>query len=105
VLDSDGSKPPVFYEVVNNEVTITDSKKDVRQLRLSSYILGKDLAKQADYIFTANCQENSFTLTTQGQNAKSSGVLGEKDLMPAVAFNRACGDHGAYMKLGNKVRN
>lgn len=104
-LDSDGSKPPVFYEVVNNEVTITDSKKDVRQLRLSSYVLGKDLAKQADYIFTANCQENSFTLTTQGQGAKSSGVLGKKDSMSAVAFNRACGDHGAYMKLGNKVRN
>ena len=105
VLDSDGSKPPVFYEVVNNEVTIIDSKKDVRQLRLSSYALGKDLAKQADYIFTANCQENSFTLTTQGQGAKSSGTVGEKDSMSAVAFNRACGDHGAYMKLGNKVRN
>ena len=105
VLDADGSKPPVFYEVVNNEVTITDSKKDIRQLRLSSYLLGKDLAKQVDYIFTANCQENSFALTTQGQGAKSSGVLGDKDSMSAVAFNRACGDHGAYMKLGNKDRN
>lgn len=104
-LDSDGSKPPVFYEVVNNEVAITDSKKDVRQLRLSSYVLGKDLAKKADYIFTAYCQENSFTLTTQGQSAKSSGLLGDKDSMPSIAFNRACGDHGAYMKLGNKVRN
>ena len=74
-------------------------------MRLSSYVLGKDLTKQADYFFTAKCQENSFTLTTQGQGAKSSGVIGVKDSIAAVAFNRACGDHGAYMKIVNKGRN
>ena len=99
------AQSPIFYEVINNEVTIVDTKKEVRQLRLSSYTLGKDLIKQADYSFTANCQENSFTLTTQGQGTKSSGVIGAKDSIAAVAFNRACGDHGAYMKLVNKGRN
>lgn len=104
VLDSGNAKPPVFYEVIDNEIVIVNDKKDVHQLRLSSYILGKDLVKQADYIFTANCQENTYTLNPQGQGAKSSGVIGAKDSMAAVAFNRACGDHGAYMKLTNKSR-
>jgi hypothetical protein len=102
VLESSNAKPPVFYEVINNEVSIVDVKKDVRQLRLSSYLLGKDLVKQADYSFTANCQENTYTLSLQGQVAKSSGVIGAKDSMAAVAFNRACGDHGTYMKLAKK---
>jgi hypothetical protein len=108
ILESGNSKPPIFYEVINNEVSIIDAKKDVRQLKLSSYVLGKDLVKQADYIFTANCQENTYTFNLQGQGAKSSGgvggigEIGVKDSMAAVAFNRACGDHGAYMKLANK---
>ena len=99
------AQSPIFYEVINNEVTIVDTKKEVRQLRLSSYILGKVLIKQADYSFTANCQENSFALTTQGQGTKSSGAIGAKDSIAAVAFNRACGDHGTYMKIVNKGRN
>ena len=73
-------------------------------MSLNSYILGKDLIKQADYIFTANCQENTYTLNLQGQGTKSSGIIGAKDSMDAVAFNRACGDHGAYVKLTNKSR-
>ena len=101
VLEPGNSKPPVFYEVINNEVSIVDGKKDIRQMKLSSYTLGKDLIKQADYIFTANCQENSYTLSPQGQGAKSSGPVGAKDSLAAVAFNRACGDHGSYMKLSS----
>ena len=96
------ANPPVFYEVINNEIAIVDAKKDIRQMRLSSYLLSKDFTKQADYSFTANCQENTYTFTTQGQSAKSSSILGEKDSLAAVAFNRACGDHGAYMKIANK---
>ena len=96
------TKPPVFYEVINNEIIITDSKKDSRQLRISSYLLNKDFSKQADLIFTANCLENSYTLTTSGSNQKSSGLVGAKDSLAAVAFNRACGNHGAYMKMTNK---
>ena len=107
IFESGNAKPPVFYEVINNEVSIVDSKKDVRQLKLSSYVLGKDLVKQADYIFTAHCQENTYTFNLQGQGAKSSaavggiGEIGVKGSMAAVAFNRACGEHGAYMKLAN----
>lgn len=102
VLDQVNTQPPIFYEVINNEVTIVDIKKDVRQLRLSSYVLGKDLVKQGDYIFTANCQESSYVLSPQGQGNKSSGAIGAKDSMSSVAFNRACGDHGSYMKIASK---
>jgi hypothetical protein len=102
VLDQVNAQPPVFYEVINNEVTIVDAKRDTRQLRLSSYALGKDLTKQVDYLFTANCRENSYVLSPQGQGAKSSGEIGAKDSMSSVAFNRACGDHGVYMKFANK---
>lgn len=101
-LVPENTMPPVFYDVINNEVNVIDDKKDVRQMRLSSYILAKDLAKQADYIFTVNCQEKSYTLITQGQSVKSAGDIGARDSMPSVAFNRACGNHGAYMKVSNK---
>lgn len=102
VLDLGNTKPPTFYDVINNEITIIDTKKDIRQMSLSSYTLGKDLIKQADYIFTANCQENSYSLVAQGQNSKSNSPIGARESMPAVAFNRACGNHGAYMKLLNR---
>jgi hypothetical protein len=102
VMDQVNAQPPVFYEVINNEVIVVDAKKDVRQLRLSSYVLGKGLTKQANYSFTANCQENTYVLNLQGQGTKSSVVIGAKDSMSAVAFNRACGDHGAYMKVASK---
>ena len=102
VVETSTTKPPIFYEVINNAVSVIDSKKDIRQMRLSSYLLDKDFAKQADYIFTANCAENSFSLNAQGQGAKSSVAIGTKDSLAAVAFNRACGDHGSYMKMANK---
>ena len=102
ILAPDNANPPVFYEVINNEVSVIDSKKDVRQLRLSSYVLGKDLTKQADYLFTANCQENSYTLSAQGQGAKLGSMVEEKDSLGAVALNRACGNHGSYMKVSNR---
>ena len=102
VAESTNTKPPVFYEVINNEVSIIDAKKDIRQLRLSSYLLDKDFAKQANYSFTANCSENTYSMTSQGQGAKLSGTIGAKDSLAAVAFNRACGNHGAYMKLVNR---
>jgi hypothetical protein len=95
------AKPPVFYEVINNEVRIVNPKKDIRQIRLSSYTLGKDLLKQADYIFTANCQENSYAFASQGQAEKLSSELEDKTSLSAVAFDRACGNHGVYMKISN----
>ena len=99
---------PVFYEVVNNEVTVIDAKNDVRQMKLSSYLMEKDFPKQADYLFTANCQSNTYSLLIQGVGEKSGGVngaketIGAKESLGAVAFNRACGKHGAYMKLINR---
>lgn len=92
-------KAPIFYDVINNEVSVVDTKQDIRQLRLSSYVMDKDFSKQADYLFTANCQSKTYTMTTQGKGDKSGGTLGAKDSLAAVAFDRACGDHGAYMKL------
>ena len=102
VAQSTDAKPPVFYEVINNEVTVIDATKDIRQLRISSYLLNKDFPKQADYVFTANCQSNTYALTNHGQSEKSNGVVGAKDALAAVAFNRACADHGAYMKLSGR---
>jgi hypothetical protein len=97
------TKSPIFYEVINNEVLILDQKNDVRQLRISSYILRGHFPKQADYVFTANCQSNTFSLVAQGPGEKAGGAIGAKDSLAAVAFNRACGNHGFYMKLANKV--
>jgi hypothetical protein len=102
VVNINNAKPPVFYEVINNEVTIIDAKKDVRQMRLSSYLLNKDFPKQADYVFTANCQSNTYSFTSRVGSEKFSSDLGVKDSLAAVAFDRACGDHGAYMKFTGK---
>jgi hypothetical protein len=102
VVESINIKPPVFYEVINNEVTIIDTKKDIRQMRLSSYLLNKDFPKQADYVFTANCQSNTYSFTSRVGSEKFSSDLGVKDSLAAVAFNRACGDHGSYMKFTGK---
>jgi len=104
VTETANAKPPVFYEVINNEVIIVDSKKDIRQLRLTSYLLNKDFTKQADLIFTANCLENSYSLTGSGVNQKSSGLVGAKDSLATVAFNRACGNHGSYMKMSSRSK-
>jgi len=93
--------PPVFYEVINNAVDIIDAKKDVRHMRLSSYLMENDFPKQADYLFTANCQSNTYSMTAQGAGKKSSGEIGAKDSLPAIAFNRACADHGLYMKINS----
>lgn len=96
------NKEPIFYEVINNEVVILDQKNNQRQIRISSYSLEKHFPKLADYVFTANCQSNTYSLLAQGPGEKASGALGAKDSLAAVAFNRACGDHGSYMKLFNK---
>ncbi len=104
-IETTNAKPPIFFEVINNEVVISDVKKNVRQLRLSSYFLDKNLSKQADYIFTANCSDNLYAMIASGAAQKSSvtnGSIGAKDSLSAVAFNRACGNHGSYMKISTK---
>lgn len=102
VTEPSNAKPPIFFEVINNEVTILDSKKEMRQLRINAYYLDKNLSKQADYVFTANCSDNSYAMTAAGAAQKSSatnGAIGANDSLSAVAFNRACGNHGSYMKM------
>lgn len=108
VTEPSNAKPPIFFEVINNEVTILDSKKEIRQLRINAYYLDRNLSKQADYIFTANCSDNSYAMTAAGAAQKSSatnGAIGVKDSLSAVAFNRACGNHGAYMKMTTRSTN
>jgi len=102
VMEISNPSPPIFYEVINNEVSVIDAKKGVHQLKLSSYLLNKDFEKQSDYVFTANCSENSYSMNVQGRTEKFGGPIGAKDTLAAVAFNRACGNHGAYMKMINK---
>ena len=89
---------PIFFEVINNEVFVVDAKKDIREIKISSYILEKDFPKKADFTFAANCQSNSYSVKIQGKPNVISGNVEGKEALSAVAFNRACGDHGSYMK-------
>ena len=89
---------PTFFEVLNNEVFVVDAKKDIREIKISTYILEKDFPKKADFTFAANCQSNSYSVKIQGKSNAISGNVEGKETLSAVAFNRACGDHGSYMK-------
>jgi hypothetical protein len=96
------SDTPIFYDVVNNEVIVLDSKKDIRQLKLATYSMNKDFSKHGDLIFQANCQNGTYSVSGGGQVARTEALSNSKDDMPNVAFNRACGDHGDYMQFGSK---
>jgi hypothetical protein len=89
---------PTFFEVLNNEVLIVDSKKDIREIKISSYILEKDFPKKADFTYTASCQSNTYSVKVQGKANVITGIVEGKETLAAVAFNRTCGDHGSYMK-------
>jgi hypothetical protein len=102
VPERSGPNTPIFYEVVNNEVKVIDAKKDIRQLKLASYNMDKDFSKRGDFIFQANCRSKTYSLAENGQRAKVESLSDSKDDIPNVAFNRACGDHGAYMQNGSK---
>ena len=93
-----GPNTPIFYDVVNNNIVVVDSKKDIREIKISSYILDKDFPKIGDFTYTANCQSNTYSVKIQGKGNAISGAVEGKETLSAVAFNRACGDHGAYMK-------
>lgn len=96
-------KIPVVYEVINNEVVVVDAKKEIRQMRIGAYFLEKYFPQKAEYILTANCQSNSVVFVPQGKAEKLNDTMGAKDSLAAVALNRACGDHGSYMKLATKL--
>jgi len=102
IPEKSGPNTPIFYEVVNNEVKVIDSKKDIRQIKLASYNMDKDFSKRGDFIFQANCQRKTYSLTTNSQVTKVESLSDLKDDLPNVAFNRACGDHGVYMQYDSK---
>jgi hypothetical protein len=89
---------PVFYEVINNAVTVIDPKKDIREMRISSYELNKEFPKLADYIFRANCPAKTYSFSVQGKPSPVQELADSSESIPNVAFNRLCGDHGDYMK-------
>jgi hypothetical protein len=90
---------PLFYEVINNEVVVVDAKKEIREMKVSSYILENDFPRQADYVFRANCQSKTYSFALQGKSAPAQELADSPESLANVAFNRACGDHGNYMKL------
>ena len=100
--EKSGPNTPIFYEVVNNEVKVIDAKKDIRQLKIASYNMDKDFSKRSDFIFQANCQNKTYSFVGNGQATKVESLSDLKKDMPNVAFNRACGEHGAYMQNGSK---
>ena len=104
VPEKPGPNTPIFYDVVNNEVMVIDAKKDVRQLKLAAYNMDKDFSKRGDYIFQANCQAKTYSLSGNSQASKVESLSDSKEDMPNVAFNRACGEHGAYMQLGKRSK-
>ena len=103
-IDTSLIKTPSFYDVVNNQVTIIDAKNNIRQMKIASYALDKDLSKKQDYVFTADCQNATYSFGEQKSAASPKQAIGNKDTFSAVAFDRACGDHGAYTKLVNQSR-
>ena len=94
---------PTFFEVINNEILLVDPKKDIREMRISSYALEKDFPKKGDFTFTANCQSNSYSVQVQGKSGVIRGIIEGKESLASVAFNRACGDHGVYMKTISRL--
>jgi len=97
---------PTFFEVLDNEVLIVDSKNDIREMKIASFVLDKDFPKKGDFIFTANCQSNTYSVQVQGKGSAGSVIRGTvegKETLAAVAFNRACGDHGSYMKAVSRA--
>lgn len=96
---------PVFYDVINNEIKLIDSKRDIRSMRISSYLLDKNLTKKADYLFSANCPAKTYSFVLQGKAAQFQALEASKQSLPSVAFDRLCGNHGDYMTLVTSGKN
>jgi hypothetical protein len=103
-VSSSAQSFPVFYEVINNTVTVIDQKKDIREMRVSSYELNKEFPKLADYVFRAHCQNKIYSFSVQGKLSPLQELADSPESLPNVAFNRVCGDHGDYMKSSSSKR-
>lgn len=99
--DGKGKDFPIFFEVINNEVLMLDIKRDIRQMRIASFNMDQYFSKNADYIFKADCQNKTYSFLT---NNKFEDVRFPKDSFESVAFDRICGDHGAYMRFIKPAR-
>ncbi|WP_353432700.1 hypothetical protein [Polynucleobacter sp. MWH-UH23A] len=87
----------LFYEVVNNEYIVIDAKKNVREMRISSYFLDKNLSPRQNYLYRASCSEKVDHLYPLGKSAGPMRAIGAPTSLSGVAFNRICADHGKYM--------
>ena len=101
--DSSVQSFPVFYEVINNVAKVIDSKKDVREMQVSSYELNEEFPKIADHVFRVNCQNKTYSFSVPGKPTPVQELLNSPESFPNVAFNRLCGDHGDYMKSTSQM--
>lgn len=93
---SSNTDAAIFYEVINNEYVVKDPKNDVREMKLAAYRLNKNATHESNYIYRANCQNNTASLSKDGVGAAMQPI-GEANSLSGVAFNRLCGNHGQYM--------
>ena len=93
---------PTFFEVINNEVIVVDPKKDIREMKIASYTLEKEFPKKAEFVYRADCQGNTNHLLGSDKKVVVAGAVGPKGSLSSVAFNRACENHGDYMKVTSK---
>jgi hypothetical protein len=86
-----------LFEVINNEYIVVDVKNNIREMRVASYVLDKRGAHDSDYVYRANCNNDTDSFTQIGQSNIGMRKIGDPSSFSGVAFNRICGDHGSYM--------
>lgn len=96
---------PIFYEVVNNEYIVNDTKKNAREMKVSSRFLTGKGTHIADYVFRADCQNEMAALIKIGSGNTELKPIGMPTSLTGVAFNRICGGHLGYMKQVKKYSN
>jgi hypothetical protein len=87
----------MFYEVINNEYIVIDDKKNIREMRVSSVFLDKNLTPDANFIYRANCTDKTDSLSVPTKAAMVMRPIGASTSLSGVAFNRLCANHGSYM--------
>jgi len=93
---------PTFFEVIDNKVVVVDAKKDIREMRIASYALEKEFPKKGEFVYRADCQGNTNNLLGPDKKLVIASAVGPKGSVSSVAFNRACENHGDYMKITSK---
>ena len=98
--DVEGGKlaSPIFYEVLNNEFIVIDTKRDIREMKISSYHLDENASHESDYIYSADCENRMDSLSKIGSIKLPFHAVGNATSLSGVAFNRICENHGSYMQ-------